>query len=73
MKLKDLLPLLRDSCYSYNDEGDEIYLAPASEEWTWILVNLNSRFLDDLGNYFVTDIDCICEKVRLWVNAEVQP
>jgi hypothetical protein len=73
MKLKDLLPLLRDSCFSYKDKGDEIYLAPDPKKWTWILVNLNSRFLDDLGDYFVTDIDCVDGNIRLWVNMEVQP
>ena len=40
------------------------------EEWTHVIFNVNSGFLDLLGQLTVTDIDCDDDGIRLWVKTD---
>ena len=69
--LKDILPLIRSSGYSHKDEsGYTVKLSPECEEWTHVIFNVNSGFLDLLGQLTVTDIDCDDDGIRLWVKTD---
>jgi len=69
--LKELLPLIRSAGYSRKDEsGYTIKLVPECEEWTHVIFNVNSGFLDVLGHLTVTDIDCDDDGIRLWVKTD---
>ena len=69
--LKDILPLIRSSGYSHKDEsGYTVKLSPECEEWTHVIFNVNSGFLDLLGQLTVTDLDCDDDGIRLWVKTD---
>ena len=70
MKLKDLLPLVRNSGYSNYDELGTITLCLEAEEWTWVKFNLSSGLLDLLGDLTVTSIDAEEDDIRAWIKTD---
>ena len=65
-----LLPLLRYNAFSRQDEGMRVILAPECEEYTHVVMNVNSGFLDILAPVVVTDIDSDADCVRLWIKTK---
>ena len=65
--LGSLLPLLRYKAFNRHDEGMMIILAPECEEYTHVIINVNSGFLDLLADVVVDSIDTDDDKVRLWI------
>jgi len=71
MKLKELLPLIRSSCYSNRDEaGSDVVLCLECEEWTHVKFNLNSGLLDLLGELTVESIDADDSDIWLWIKTD---
>lgn len=65
-----LLPVLRYDSFSRQDEGQKVILAPECEEYTHVVMNVNSGFLDIMSQVVVTDIDADSDCVRLWVKTK---
>ena len=71
MLLKNLLPLIRMSGYSNQDEGGTtIRLCPECEKWTHVSFNENSGFLDLLGELVVESIDADDNELVLWIKTD---
>lgn len=68
--LKEVLTLLRDRSYSNYDEGRTVVLCPECEEWTHVKFNVNSCFLDLLGNLIVEGIDAEDGDVIIWIKTD---
>ena len=66
-KLKELLPMFRNSGYDHSDEGGNIIIRPECEEWTWVTFNVNSGLLDLLGDLTVQNIDADEDDIVVWV------
>lgn len=63
----DILPVLRGSAYSRQDEGQQVMICPECEEFTHVVFNVYSGLLDRLSDLIVTDLDADDCCVRLWV------
>lgn len=66
-KLKELLPMFRNSGCDHRDEGGKIIIRPECEEWTWVTFNVNSGLLDLLGDLTVQNIDADEDDIVVWV------
>ncbi len=66
-KLKELLPMFRNSGCDRCDEGGKIIIRPECEEWTWVTFNVNSGLLDLLGDLTVQNIDADEDDIVVWV------
>lgn len=69
-KLKDVLALIRGSCYSNYDEGGTIIICPECEEWTHVKFNAHSCLLDLLGDLTVESIDAEEDEIMLWIKTD---
>lgn len=67
MTVGDLLPILRYNAFSRKDEGQKIMLCPECEEFTHVVMNVNSGFLDLLAGMVVDSIDADDDYVRIWI------
>ena len=71
MKLKELLPMIRDSGNSNHDEGAiDIILCLECEEWTHVRINAHNALLDLLGDITITSINADDCDIRLWVKTD---
>ena len=71
MKLKEILPLIRNSGYSnYDDGGKDVVLCPECEEWTHVKFNLHSGLLDLLGDLTVESLDADDSDIWLWIKTD---
>ena len=69
--LKDVLPLIRSRSYSNWDEGGtKVILCPECEEWTHVEFDVNSGFLDLLGNLIVESVDAEDNAIKLWIKTD---
>ena len=70
-KLRNVVALIRSSCYSHGDEGGmNIILCPECEEWTHVSFNMNSGLLDLLGDLTVESIDAEDGDILLWIKTD---
>ena len=70
-KLKDVLALIRSSCYSnYDEGGEDIIICPECEEWTHVKFNSHSCLLDLLGELTVQSIDAEDGDIQLWIKTD---
>lgn len=65
--LGDLLPIIRYQAFSRKDEGQKIMLCPECEEFTHVVMNVNSGFLDLLSKVIIDSIDADDDCVRIWI------
>lgn len=71
MKLKDILPLIRNRAYSnYDESGTDIVICPECEEWTHVRFNAHSGLLDLLGELIVENIDADEDDIVLWIKTD---
>lgn len=69
--LKDLLPILRGGSYSnYDQSATDVELRPECEDWTHVTFNLNSCFLDLLGDLLVESVEADDGNLVIWIKTD---